>query len=99
MAGWLSVVVVGRAGSGAAELATVVAAMVEVTVVRLVVLFGAGAAIGTFGALLLAIRVAETVTHEMRVAREFEHRQWRAFVRRQVRGGRSMTGADQIGVN
>jgi hypothetical protein len=48
--------------------------------------------------LLLAIRVAETATHGMRQEREFEQRRPSTVLRRQVRGGRSMTGADENGV-
>ncbi len=66
---------------------------------RAAVAFGFGAAVGATGALLLAVQVAATLAQEMRVAREMEHRQWRAFAGRQVRGGRRWPGADRIGVN
>lgn len=64
------------------------------------VAFFVGALVGISTALLVVIRIAETLTDELRDRREFEQRQWRDTVRRQVRGGRPMDAdADKLGVN
>jgi hypothetical protein len=96
VAGRLPVVVLGRASSRAAVLETLVASMVAVTVT--VMRFAAVTIRWMLVPLPLAVSGAETATHVRRQAPEFEQR-WRSTVLlRQVRGGRSMTGADENGV-
>lgn len=62
--------------------------------------FFVGAFVGISIALLVVIRIAETLTAQLLTEREDEHRQWRAMVRRQVRGGWPMdSDHDKLGVN